>query len=55
MYVGRCGMKQLLLPSPQQVLHQIPHAHTAMDIGLMARDESYVAVRYSVQWTWHLA
>ncbi|CAE7228926.1 unnamed protein product [Symbiodinium sp. CCMP2592] len=44
-YVGGLGMKQLLLPSPQEVLNQIPHvpdAHTAMDIGFMARDENHV-------------
>ncbi|CAE7462712.1 unnamed protein product [Symbiodinium sp. CCMP2592] len=58
-YVGRFGMKQLLLPSPQQVLNQIPHvpdAHTAMDIGLMARDENHVwlfGIRCSGHGVWH--
>ena len=40
-------MKQLLLPSPQQVLNHIPHipdAHTVMDTGMMARDENHVGL-----------
>ena len=58
-YTGRYGMKQLLFGNPLDALRQVPHLpdkHTAMDLGLMARDAGFIwlfGVHPNTNGVWH--